>query len=48
MLREAEVALAQGESVGEAYRTRGVSKQSDNRLHKEYDGLGRNEAKCLA
>ena len=34
MLREAEVALAQGQSVGQACRTLGVSEQSCN-----YPGL---------
>ncbi len=36
MLREAEVALAQGQSVGQACRTLGVSEQSYYRWRKEY------------
>ena len=39
MLREAEVALAQGQSVGQACRTLGVSEQSYYRWRKEYGGL---------
>ena len=35
MLREAEVALAQGQSVGQACRTFGVSEQSYYRWRKE-------------
>ena len=40
MLREAEVALAQGQSIGQACRTLGVSEQSYYRWHKGYGGLG--------
>ena len=36
MLREAEVALAEGQSVGQACRTLGVSEQSYYRWRKEY------------
>ena len=39
MLREAEVALAQGQSIGQACRTLGVSEQSYYRWRKEYGGL---------
>ena len=39
MLREAEVALAQSQSVGQACRTLGVSEQSYYRWRKEYGGL---------
>ena len=42
MLREAEVALAQGQSVGQACRTLGVSEQS-YRWRKEYGGLRTSE-----
>ena len=45
MLREAEVALAQGQSVG--CRTLGVSEQSYYRWRKEYDGLRTDQAKRL-
>ena len=38
MLREAEVALAQGQSVGQACRTLGVSEQSYYRWRKEAEG----------
>ena len=44
MLREAEVALAQGQSIGQAYRTLGVSEQSYYRWRKEYGGLGTDQA----
>ena len=40
MLREAEVALAQGQSIGQACRTLGVSEQSYYRWRKGYGGLG--------
>ena len=45
MLREAEVALAQGQSVGQACRTLGVSEQSYYRWRKEYGGLRTDQAK---
>ena len=47
MLREAEVALAQGQSVGQACRTLGVSAQSYDRWCKEYGGLRTDRAKRL-
>ena len=46
MLREAEVALAQGQSVGQACRTLGVSEQSYYRWRKEYGGLRTDQ--CIA
>ena len=47
MLCEAEVALAQGQSVGQACRTLGVSEQSYDRWRKEYGGLCSDQAKRL-
>ena len=47
MLREAEVALAQGQSVGQACRTLGVSEQGYYRWRKEYGGLRTDQAKRL-
>ena len=47
MLREAEVALAQGQSVGQACLTLGVSEQSYYRWRKEYGGLRTDQAKRL-
>ena len=47
MLREAEVALSQGQSVGQACRTLGVSEQSYYRWRKEYGGLRTDQAKRL-
>ena len=47
MLREAEVALAQGQSVGQACRTLGVSEHSYYRWRKEYGGLRTDQAKRL-
>ena len=47
MLREAEVALAQGQSVGQACRTLGVSVQSYDRWRKKYGGLRTDQAKRL-
>ena len=44
---EAEVALAQGQSIGQACRTLGVSKQSYYRWRKEYGGLRTDQAKRL-
>ena len=38
-LREADVLLAQGQTVGEVCRRIGVSEQSDYRWRKEYGGL---------
>ncbi len=47
MLREAEVALAQGQSGGQACRTLGVSEQSYYRWRQEYGGLRTDQAKRL-
>ena len=47
MLREAEVALVQGQFVGQACRTLGVSEQSYYRWRKEYGGLRSDQAKRL-
>ena len=47
MLRDAEVALSQGQSVGQACRTLGVSEQSYYRWRKEYGGLRTDQAKRL-
>ncbi len=47
MLREAEVALSQGQSVGQVCRTLGVSEQSYYRWRKEYGGLRTDQAKRL-
>ena len=43
----AEVALAQGQSIGQACRTLGVSEQSYYRWRKEYGGLRTDQAKRL-
>lgn len=47
MLREAEVALAQGQTVGQVCRGLGVSEQSYYRWRKEYGGLKMDQAKRL-
>ena len=47
MLREAEVALVQGQFVGQACRTLGVLEQSYYRWRKEYGGLRTDQAKRL-
>ena len=39
MLREAEVSLSQGRTVGQVCRQLGVSEQSYYRWRKEYSGL---------
>ena len=46
-LREAEVHLSQGRSVGEVCRQIGVSEQSYYRWRKEYGGLKVNQARRL-
>ena len=47
MLRESEVFLAQGKTVGEICRSLGVSEQSYYRWRKEYGGLRTDQAKKL-
>ena len=46
-LREAEVHLAQGDTVGQAVRKRGVSEQTYYRWRREYGGLRVDQAKRL-
>lgn len=47
MLREAEVSLAQGQTIGQVCKTLGVSEQSYYRWRKEYGGMKVNQAKRL-
>ena len=47
MLREAEVALAQGETVGIVCRRLGVSEQSFYRWRREYGGMKVDQARRL-
>ena len=47
MLREAEVALSQGQEVGQVCRVLGVSEQSYYRWRREYGGLKIDQAKRL-
>ena len=47
MLREAEVALSQGQTVGQVSRQLGISEQSYYRWRKEYGGLKTDQAKRL-
>ena len=47
LLREAEVALSQGETIGQVCRRLGVSEQSYYLWRKEYGGLRTDQAKCL-
>ena len=47
MLREAEVALSQGQAVGQVCRVLGVSEQSYYRWRREYGGLKIDQAKRL-
>jgi len=47
ILREAEVSLSQGRTVGQVCRTLGVSEQSYYRWRKEYGGLKLDQAKRL-
>ncbi len=46
-LREAEVRLSQGESVGVICRSLGISEQSYYRWRREYGGLKADQAKRL-
>jgi len=46
-LREVEVALAQGRTVGEAVRQIGVTEQTYYRWRKEYGGLSVDQARRL-
>ena len=46
-LREAEVRLSQGESVGVICRSLGISEQSYYRWRREYGGLKVNQARRL-
>ena len=46
-LREAEVGLAQGETVGQVCRQLGVSEQTFYRWRREYGGLRIDQAKRL-
>ena len=46
-LREAEVHLAQGDTVGHAVRKRGVSEQTYYRWCREYGGMRVDQAKRL-
>ena len=46
-LREAEVLLSQGRTVGEVCRQIGISEQSYYRWRKEYGGLKVNQARRL-
>ena len=46
-LREAEVGLAQGETVGQVCRQLGVSEQTFYRWRREYGGLRMDQAKRL-
>jgi len=47
LLREAEVALAQGETIGQICRRLGISEQSYYRWRREYGGLKVDQAKRL-
>ena len=47
LLREAEVALSQGETIGQVCRRLGVSEQSYYRWRKEYGELRTDQAKRL-
>ena len=46
-LREAEVALAKGQTTGEVARKLGITEQTDYRWRKEYGGLRVDPAKRL-
>ncbi len=42
-LREAEVLLSQGQTVGEAVRQLGIAEQTNYRWRKEYGGLDKSQ-----
>jgi len=47
MLREAEVGLAQGQTLGQVCRTLGIAEQTFYRWRREYGGLKVEQAKRL-
>jgi putative transposase len=47
VLREAEVALAQGKKIGEVCRSLGISEQSYYRWRRDYGGLRSTQAKRI-
>ena len=47
MLRESEVALAQGKKIGEVCRSLGISEQSYYRWRRDYGGLKTTQAKRI-
>jgi len=47
MLREAEVAMAQGQTVGQVCRTLGIAEQTFYRWRREYGGLKIEQARRL-
>ena len=47
MLRESEVALAQGKKIGEVCRSLGISEQSYYRWRRDYGGLKSTQAKRI-
>ncbi len=47
MLREAEVAMAQGQTVGQVCRSLGIVEQTHYRWRREYGGLKIEQAKRL-
>jgi len=47
MLRESEVALAQGKKIGEVCRSLGISEQTYYRWRRDYGGLKTTQAKRI-
>jgi len=47
MLRESEIALAQGKKIGEVCRSLGISEQSYFRWRRDYGGLKTTQAKRI-
>ena len=47
MLRESEVALAQGKKIGEVCRSLGISEQSYYRWRRDYGGLKTTQARRI-
>ena len=47
MLREAEVAMAQGQTVGQVFRSLGIVEQTFYRWRREYGGLKIEQARRL-
>ena len=46
-LRQAEILISEGKTIGEAARHRGISEQTDYRCRREYGGMEVDQARRL-